>query len=136
MLHLTIADTDDLFRDIAPIRFRGILVNWLFLMISPPQGQGGGRAQRVVRGRGGGGANANLCTKAEPKQMSQAQRVEKSFFFLNCRAHHYSSEGRKFRKTTTGSQHRGSPSLPFIFITSVRLVFRAGRPTHVFGLHL
>ena len=27
------------------------------------------------------------------------------------------------------------PSLPFIFITSVRLVFRAGRPKHVFGLH-
>ena len=29
-----------------------------------------------------------------------------------------------------------SPSLPFIFITSVPLVFRAGRHTHVFGLHL
>ena len=29
------------------------------------------------------------------------------FFFLHCRAHHYSSDGRKFRKTTTGSQHRG-----------------------------
>ena len=30
----------------------------------------------------------------------------------------------------------GFPSLPFIFITSVLLVFRAGRHTHVFGLHL
>ena len=29
-----------------------------------------------------------------------------------------------------------SPSLPFICITSVPLVFRAGRHTHVFGLHL
>ena len=28
-----------------------------------------------------------------------------------------------------------SPSLPFIFITFVRLVFRAGRPKHGFGLH-
>ena len=27
------------------------------------------------------------------------------------------------------------PPSPFIFITSVRLVFRAGRPKHVFGLH-
>ena len=28
-----------------------------------------------------------------------------------------------------------SPPFPFILITSVRLVFRAGRPKHVFGLH-
>ena len=47
-VHLTIADTDNLLRDIASIRFRGILVNWLLLMISPLSGHHSSLEQNQV----------------------------------------------------------------------------------------
>ena len=47
-------------------------------------------------------------TKAKVLVSNKVSMAE-LFFFLHCRAHHYSSDGHEVGKTTTTSRHRGEP---------------------------
>ena len=87
-VYFPITNTDNFFRDITPISFRGILIHWLFLMISLPSIHHCSLRHNQVIGQlilmkikcdKSGKANANLCTKAKAIiEMAEVQRVEKS----------------------------------------------------------
>ena len=46
---------------------------------------------------------------ASLKSGGSRRKCERAFFFLHCRAHHYSSDGHEVGKKTTTSRHRGEP---------------------------
>ena len=49
------------------------------------------------------------CVRGQPNQCrcAKTRLIHPPFFFLHCRAHHYSSDGHEVGKNTTTSRHRG-----------------------------
>ena len=52
------------------------------------------------------GSNSDVSSEDDTSDVSD---LDKFFFFLHCRAHHYSSDGHEVGKKTTTSRHRGEP---------------------------